>query len=95
MLKDKNDLGVPYRLPVRKTDFGTKPHGLARRLLRYKLETVFDKPARLFRRTVRTFGKAKLSDFSLVVKRYCKRQEIAGLVKGQPRRMDHGIQELA
>ena len=96
VFKNENDLRVSYRLAaVRKTDFGAKAHGLAGQLLRDHLQTGLDKPRRIGGRAVWTLGKRKLSDFSLVVERYCERREIAGLVEGHPRRMDHGVQKLA
>ena len=88
VFKNENDLGVAYRLAVRKTDFGTKPHGLAGQLLCERLQAGFYKPGGLGNRTAGAFGECKLSDFSFVVERYCERQKSAGPIEGQPCRMD-------
>src|ERR1700719_752152 len=76
VLKDENDLRMAYMATVRKTDFRTKAHGLAGQLLCEHLQTGLDKSGSLRSRTVWTIGKGKLSDFSVVVERYCERLEI-------------------
>ena len=93
VLQNENDLGVVAA--VRKTDFRTKPHGLAGQLLCDHLQAGFDIPARLLGRTVPTSWKRKLLDFSLIVDCYSEGQETARLLEGVLSGADQRVEQLA